>query len=107
MHIEELYQAVSDMAVVVSRLKEDADNAVYIQNQAAHQLNEKLASIDTIIKNALTSHVEHLRENASFEIKQGSREGVKAIKEQIEYLKNQIGDLKKEIVLTKQALHCL
>lgn len=97
MHIEELYQAVSDMAVVVSRLKEDADNAVYIQNQAAHQLSEKLASIDAVIKTALISHVEQLRENASFEIKQGSRDGIQEIKEQIKSLKVQIDNLKKEM----------
>lgn len=97
MHIEELYQAVSDMAVVVSRLKEDADNAVHIQNQAAYQLAEKLASIDAVIEAALMSHVERLRENASFEIKQGSREGIQELKEQTHNLRTEIDNLKKEM----------
>ena len=37
MHIEELYQAVSNMAVVAQHLKEDAENAVQIQQQVAYQ----------------------------------------------------------------------
>ncbi|WP_376986822.1 hypothetical protein LVJ77_12340 [Conchiformibius kuhniae] len=41
MHIEELYEAVSNMAVVTQHLKADAENAVSIQQQIAFQLEQQ------------------------------------------------------------------
>ncbi|ASK27235.1 hypothetical protein [Neisseria chenwenguii] len=62
MHIEELYEAVSNMAVVTQHLKADAENAVQIQQQTAYQLGQRLQVLDTSIETALAHHVEKLRE---------------------------------------------
>ena len=105
MHIEELYQAVSNMAVVAQHLKEDAENAVQIQQQVAYQLEQRLQVLDESIETALVHHVEKLREQVAQQVADGSQDSIREFQQQLEDLKKQMLDFSQFVVLIKKDLN--
>lgn len=105
MHIEELYEAVSNMAVVTQHLKADAENAVQIQQQAAYQLEQRLQVLDESIETALVHHVEKLREQVAQQVADGSQDSIREFQQQLEDLKKQMLDFSQFVVLIKKDLN--
>ena len=105
MHIEELYQAVSNMAVVAQHLKEDADNAVQIQQQVAYQLEQRLQVLDESIETALARHVEKLREQVAQQVADGSQDSMQDFQQQLEDLKKQMLDFSQFAAMIKKDLN--
>ena len=105
MHIEELYQAVSNMAVVAQHLKEDAENAVQIQQQVAYQLEQRLQVLDESIETALARHVEKLREQVAQQVADGSQDSMQDFQQQLEDLKKQMLDFSQFAAMIKKDLN--
>ena len=105
MHIEELYQAVSNMAVVAQHLKEDAENAVQIQQQVAYQLEQRLQVLDESIETALARHVEKLREQVAQQVADGSQDSMQDFEQQLEDLKKQMLDFSQFAAMIKKDLN--
>ena len=105
MHIEELYQAVSNMAVVAQHLKEDAENAVQIQQQVAYQLEQRLQVLDESIETALARHVEKLREQVAQQVADGRQDSMQEFQQQLEDLKKQMLDFSQFAAMIKKDLN--
>lgn len=105
MHIEELYEAVSNMAVVTQHLKADAENAVHIQQQTAYQLEQRLQVLDSSIETALAHHVEKLREQVAQQVADGSQDSMRDFQQQLEDLKKQMLDFSQFAAMIKTDLN--
>lgn len=105
MQMEELYEVVNNMALVVRGLQQDAENAVNIQQELSEHLQQQLLNINETIELALDSHIEHLHEQVAEKVTQGSQQGMSDFQIQLDDLKKQMMDFSHFAAIVKSDLN--